>query len=64
MESPAPSGIEKKVVVNRKVFRGRNEGAVSDAYNWEEKVELGSGSFGKVFRAKSSLDPKKLLQSS
>jgi len=61
MESPAPSGIEKKVVVNRKVFRGRNEGAVSDAYNWEEKVELGSGSFGKVFRAKSSLDPKKVV---
>merc|ERR1719265_246498 len=48
--------------VNRKIFqRGRREGNVKQSYDWDDSSALGEGAFGKVFKAKSRHDPKKVV---
>lgn len=48
--------------VNRKVFqRGRRDGNVKQSYEWDDSSALGEGAFGKVFKAKSRHDPKKVV---
>eukprot|EP00811_Abedinium_folium_P019220 NODE_2815_length_2139_cov_11.221173.p1 GENE.NODE_2815_length_2139_cov_11.221173~~NODE_2815_length_2139_cov_11.221173.p1 ORF type:complete len:619 (+),score=151.13 NODE_2815_length_2139_cov_11.221173:237-1859(+) len=64
LEAVAAGQCEERVRkhrVNRDMFHCRRPGDVRASYTWTESDELGRGSFGRVYSARSVLDPKRVV---